>query len=157
MKKMKKMKKILVASLLLAGISFAAKIETPNKIDTLNDSVVLVTVSEAKSLYDSGAQFIDARPTIDFSKERIKGAVSAGYKGKGGKKNRKVGFDSSKDKFKTQNITTDKSKTIIAYCASQFCWKSYKAVSVLTKDGYTDVKWMRNGIKAWKAAGNPVE
>jgi thioredoxin 1 len=46
-------------------------------------------------------------------------------------------------------------KPIFVYCASGI--RSAKAAAVLKENGYTDIYELDGGMKAWKAAGMPVE
>lgn len=102
-------------------------------------------------------QLLDTRKPVDVSKSKIKGAKRAFYNEKGGNKNRIAQWDTSKDKFQTENVPTDKNAVIVTYCNGAQCWKSYKGAVTLTKMGYTNVHWMRDGIPAWQKAGYPVE
>lgn len=152
------MKKIILSLFLLfLGVAFAAKPTTPEPADANKYGAVFVTVQEAKALFDQGAVFVDTRKPIEVSKQKIKGAVRGYYNEKGGNNNKKADWDTSKDEFQTENLPADKSKTIVTYCNGAKCWKSYKAAVTLTKMGYTNAKWMRDGIPEWNKAGYPVE
>jgi len=52
-------------------------------------------------------------------------------------------------------LSTLEHKPIFIYCGSGI--RSAKAATVLKEKGYTDVYELDGGIKAWKAAGLPVE
>lgn len=151
------MKKIVLLLVCLVGFALAAKPVTPEPADAAQYGAKFISVDEAKKLFDGGAIFADTRKPLEVSKSKIKGAVRAYYNEKGGNKNKLPKWDSSKDKFKIEDLPTDKNKTIVTYCNGKNCWKSYKAAVSLTQMGYTDVHWMRNGIPAWKKAGYPVE
>lgn len=47
----------------------------------------------------------------------------------------------------------DKNRTILVYCHHTSCFLSYNAVLRLKDMGYTNLLWMREGIKGWKEAG----
>ncbi len=152
------MKKIIFTlCVALVGFAFAAKPTTPEPAEAAKMGAKFITVADAKKLYDNGAIFLDTRKPTDVSKSKIKGALRAYYKEKGGNKNKMADWDTSKDKFKTKNVPADKSTAIVTYCNGAKCWKSYKAAVALTRMGYTNVNWMRHGIPAWKKAGYPVE
>ena len=51
----------------------------------------------------------------------------------------------------------DKNHKIVVYCNSASCWQSPKAALGLAKMGFTNVKWLRVGINAWKKSGFPIE
>jgi rhodanese-related sulfurtransferase len=152
------MKKIiLLLCVIFAGSAFAAKPTTPEPAEAATMGAKYITISDAKKLFDGGAVFLDTRKPMEVSQNRIKGAIRAYYDEKGGNKNKAADWDASADVFQTENIPADKSKALITYCNGEKCWKSYKAAVALTKKGYTNVHWMREGIPAWTKAGNPVE
>jgi rhodanese-related sulfurtransferase len=154
------MKKIILSVLgvvLVATNLFAAKPETPKPDVSATFGAKYISVSDAKKAQDNGALILDTRKSSQVSEEKIKDAVKALYREKGGNKNRIPNFDSSKDKFTTKNIPTDKNVELITYCNGPRCWRSFKAAVSLTKMGYTNVSWMRDGIPAWKSAGLPTK
>lgn len=153
------MKKILISlAVLFVGGAFAAGVATPSKEFALTQKVKQVTMAEAKALFDGGAVVLDARKPVDIARGKVKGAVRATYKDKGGKKNKISNWDKSKDSYMKDNLPSDKSSTLLAYCNGPTCWKSYKLAVVLANDlGYSNVNWLRDGFAAWKDAGHPVE
>ncbi len=152
------MRKILLSLFIVfIGFAFAEKPTTPEPAEAIKYGAKYISVADAKKLYDSGAVFLDTRKPVDVSKSKIKGAQRAYYDEKGGNKNKMAEWDTSKDIFKTENVPADKNSTIVTYCNGEKCWKSYKSAVALTKMGYTNVHWMRDGIPAWQAAGYPVE
>lgn len=56
-----------------------------------------------------------------------------------------------------QALGGDKSVPLVFYCLSIDCWMSYNAALRAINLGYTNVKWYRGGIEAWKTAGMPVQ
>ena len=50
-----------------------------------------------------------------------------------------------------------KDRPIVVYCHSTECFLSYNALIHLKNAGYTNLLWMREGIKGWKEAGLPVD
>lgn len=52
-------------------------------------------------------------------------------------------------------LSTLEHKPIFVYCGSGI--RSARAAAVLKEKGYTDIYELEGGIKAWKAAGMPVE
>lgn len=153
------MKKVL-SLLLVAGLSlvYAGKTPTPDAAYAKSaHGITLVDAKEAKAMVDNGAAIVDCRGKISYSRERIKGALLTSYKEKGGKKNRHVGWDMSKEKWKDGKIQHLKDKKVIFYCNGVKCWKSYKCAVAATKNGYNHVYWLRSGIGGWKNAGFPIE
>jgi len=154
-----KMKKIIVLLFVIfVGFAFAAKPTTPEVAEAATMGAKYISVADAKKLFDGGATFLDTRKPMEVSQSKVKGAIRAYYNEKGGNKNKLANWDTTADKFQTENLPADKTATLITYCNGAKCWKSYKAAVVLTKKlGYTNTYWMRDGIPAWKKAGNPVE
>ncbi|MCK5109910.1 MAG: rhodanese-like domain-containing protein [Arcobacteraceae bacterium] len=156
------MKKIILSVLFVfVGSLFAAKPVTPSIEDAKAAGIKAITVAEAKDLYDKKVPFIDCRSTKMFAKGRVKGSKLVAYKAKGGKKEKKVGWDVTKDekiipKFLSK-MPSDKSAGVIFYCQGETCWRAYKAAVVAQKNGYTNAYWFKNGYPAWKKAGYPVE
>ena len=146
------MKKFLLSITFIGTMLFAAKPVTPSMEQAKSFGIIPVTVSEAKKLYDSGVKVCDARKKFEYAQEHIKGAISTYYNEKGGKKNKKINWDKSKDKF---NVSALPQKCIY-YCNGPKCWKSYKAAIVAHENGKV-AYWLRDGLPGWKKAGFPTE
>lgn len=145
------------AKLVLSGLALSmAFMASPTFADT-TDSVqcgTLVDAKKAKEIVDSkSATIVDTRKKVEFSEERIPGAISIVYDEKSEKK---ASYDKTKDKFDMSQLT-DKNKSLLVYCNGPECWRSYKACKSLVESGYKNVNWFRTGIPAWKAAGYPTE
>ena len=54
-------------------------------------------------------------------------------------------------------LLTDKSASIVLYCASETCQNSHQAARLLERMGYEDVRVYGGGKKDWEAAGLPLE
>jgi PQQ-dependent catabolism-associated CXXCW motif protein len=50
----------------------------------------------------------------------------------------------------------DKTRPLVFFCASHFCWLAHNAVLRAVALGYTNVSWYRGGRDAWRAAGLPL-
>ena len=50
----------------------------------------------------------------------------------------------------------DKTRPLVFFCASRFCWLAPNAVLRAVSLGYTNVFWYRGGRDAWRAAGLPL-
>ncbi len=145
---MKSFSLIVVFLLGLSSFAIASKPTTP----TSTDKSKFVTVTQAKALYDKGLKFCDARKPFEYAAEHIKGAISTYYNEKGGKKNKKAVWDTSKDKFDVAKLPG----TCVYYCNGPACWKGYKAAVTAQKNGKVSY-WLRAGIPGWKKAGFPTK
>jgi len=56
--------------------------------------------------------------------------------------------------FKVREILPDKDAKIVVYCSSDF--RSALAAMVMKEMGYSNVKYMRGGFKAWGMARYPI-
>jgi len=132
----------------LAAPVFAVE-ETPQSIP----GGTMVTVDQAKALYDKGATFIDARVAAEFTEKTIKGAINVPYKEKFPKESK---VDPT-DRFDLSKLPADKATSLVFFCNGSPCWKGYKAAAAAIKAGYKNVSWFRDGIPAWVAKGYPTE
>ena len=83
---------------------------------------------------------VDVRTPKEYSDFHIPGAINVDYKN---------------DHFKEMAAKTlDKSKPVMVYCRSGV--RSARAMKILENMGYK-VYNLDNGIRAWRAAGKPVE
>ena len=99
-------------------------------------------IAEVKAKLDAGApfHFIDVREDDEF---RVDHAARARHIGRG---------VLERD---IEAMIPDKGAGIILYCGGGF--RSALAADSLRKMGYTNVKSMAGGIKAWREAGYPME
>lgn len=51
----------------------------------------------------------------------------------------------------------DKTRPVIVYCHHERCFLSYNVAIRAVQAGYTNVFWLRPGIRQWKAAGYPLQ
>ena len=63
-----------------------------------------------------------------------------------------VHFDKQKNAF-TQKLPEDKSTLVVAYCGGPGCSAWCGAAEELHKQGYTNIKHYKGGIREWKSAG----
>lgn len=63
----------------------------------------------------------------------------------------------SSSKYELAQLPEDKSKDLIFYCSNTFCTASDSAAERASANGYQKVHVMREGIKGWKAAGQPTK
>jgi rhodanese-related sulfurtransferase len=155
---MKKLLLMLIVALgLLTTNAFASKPECPKAEKSTVLGAKYISVADAKKAQANGALILDTRKSKEASEETIAGSVRALYKEKGGNKNRIAKFSSTGEKLTMKNIPKDKNAYLITFCNGPHCWRSYKASVILTKAGYKNVRWMRDGIPAWKKAGYPTK
>lgn len=120
-----------MAALFVAGCS--TKASNPN-IEVVSPSEFQTKLAEAPNAY-----LLDVRQPDEFAAGHLKGAHLLNW------------FDS--DKFKSEALKIDKSKTIYVYCRSGR--RSLAAAKYLSEQGYKVVD-MDGGILAWEKAGLPV-
>ena len=141
----------LVASLFAIAplVAVAQETLTPTKLT----GVEIVTVDQAKVLLGK-AQFFDMRSAVNYGKGHLKGAIALPYDNKS---ENAENFDAGKDKFDMTKLPADKTASIVFYSDGPTGWKSYKAAATLTKLGYKNVKWMREGTGGWSEKSLPLE
>lgn len=100
------------------------------------------TVDEAKAMLDGGqaVHFLDIREDHEFALDHAKGARHLGK----GIIERDI-----------ESVIADGRAPVILYCGGGY--RSVLAADALQRMGYTQVLSMDGGIKAWKAAGYPME
>ena len=145
---------LLVAAPLL-GVEYGGEksylLETPYKVcvvppqveDAEAKGVTVITVKEAKALYDQGASFFDAREKRHYDKAHIKGAYL-------------VTFDQSKAHYLAVELPKAKDAPVVFYCYGESCANSYEAALAVREQGYTHVYWLLNGFGAWQEHRFPV-
>ena len=87
-----------------------------------------ITTNEALELMDNGAIVIDVRSDEEYNEGHIKGAIN-------------IPVD------EINNITYDKDKTLIIYCATGV--RSTNAVNTLADMGYTSLYNLDGGLLNW--------
>jgi rhodanese-related sulfurtransferase len=100
-----------------------------------------VSVQEFNQLMKEkpNAQILDVRSAEEFRSGYIAGATNINVM--------ESGFEQAIAKL-------DKSKPVLVYCAAG--GRSAKAMSILYKNGFTEVYNMNGGMGAWNSAGLPV-
>lgn len=140
---------VAIAVLLVAGQVMAAKVPTPESYE----GVTVVDTEWVKANLGK-VKVYDARKKGEYVEKHIPGAINAYYKEKSAKS---LEFDSSKDKFKVDKYPQDKNTPLVVYCNGPNCWKSFKSVIMLVREGYTKVHWLRDGFPAWLEKGYSTE
>lgn len=125
-------------------IPYTACIVPPQIDDAMAKGVKVVSVKEAKKLYDEKAVFFDTRAKRHYEMERIKGAHP-------------VFFDVSKASYVALQLPDDHDAAIVFYCYGESCADAYEVALATRNAGYTNVNWLLNGFPEWRANGFPVE
>ena len=104
-----------------------------------------ITLAQAKSLFDSGSIFVDAREDHERSVGTIAGSVhlTASMVSSG------TGADAM--------AMLDPAQPVVIYCAGVTCDASENLAILLRQAGFTRLHIFHDGFPAWKDAGFPVE
>lgn len=102
-----------------------------------------ISLQQAKQMYAEGAIFIDVRSPRQFNKRHIEGAKHLYLK----------------DAFTQQNLLKlgTKDTPFILYCNGVHCSMSSQAARKAVAWDFTQIKYYRDGFRAWRKDGNPVE
>ena len=111
-------------------------------VDEAKSRIKEVSVAETQRRLaaNASARLIDVREDYEWQTEHAKGAQHLGK----GIIERDI-----------ETTVPDKSTELILYCGGGY--RSALATDVLQKMGYTNVRSMAGGWKAWKESGAPVE
>ncbi len=111
-------------------------------VDEARARVRECTVSDVKGRLERGERFhfVDVREDDEFSQDHATGAMHIGK----GVIERDI-----------ETAIPNKQESIVLYCGGGY--RSVLAADSLRQMGYIDVISMDGGIKAWRAAGYPIE
>ena len=111
-------------------------------VDDARARVRECTVSDVKARLERGEQFhfVDVREDDEFGQDHAAGAIHIGK----GVIERDI-----------ETAIPNKQAPIVLYCGGGY--RSVLAADSLRQMGYSDVISMDGGIKAWRAAGYPME
>jgi rhodanese-related sulfurtransferase len=101
-------------------------------------------LAAAKTEFDQGVIFVDARTPADFSSGRIPGALN-------------VPELEIPQYFPEFQALVPPSERVIVYCDGQECLASIKVAEHLRKEGYQKVEVFFGGWQQWVGAAYPVE
>jgi len=130
---------LFIFTLPFASLSIAGDKMSPETIS----GATTVDATQAKALFDKGVLFVDVRKDKDWDAGRIPDAVHLNVK----------------TKFSSDSLLGEmkKSDEVVMYCNGHKCMRSSKASAKAVEWGFTNVKYFRDGLPGWKAAGYPVE
>ena len=104
-----------------------------------------ITLAQAKSLYDKGVTFLDARLDEEYNAERVAGAQHLTT----------AMFGLSEPPAILNML--DPSAPVVIYCSGGDCDASHAVGIRLQQAGFEQVHIMVDGLPGWKKAGHPVE
>ena len=107
----------------------------------IQDGLLIVSPERVYEWQQSGENFalIDARDTVQFSRERIPGAINVPYV-----------------EIRAGGLLPPRDQRIVVYCSSETCPISQYAYEALDQLGYEEIYDMRAGLQGWKDAGFPT-
>ena len=111
-------------------------------VEQVKQRITEDSIAEVKAKLDRGEpfHFIDVREDHEFAKDHARGARHLGR----GILERDI-----------ETVIPDKQAEIILYCGGGF--RSALAAYSLQQMGYSNVRSMDGGIRAWREAGYPLE
>ena len=123
---------------------FAVELAVAESIDTDTDEAVLIAISldQAKSIFDNGVLFIDARDEGYFESGHIKGAMKNAFL-------MELVFNIEQKQAK--------SEPLVVYCGDPGCGDSEDLAYDLQDSGFTQLYVFKGGWVEWSAASYPSE
>lgn len=126
----------LFAPVLLAGNSDYRSPEVVAGAET-------VDVESAERLHREGVVFVDVRSPRLHERQHIPGAIHLDL--------------NSRFTEKELARVVAKDQPFVVYCSGMTCTRSFRAVARAVRWGYTQVKYFRGGVVAWRDAGLPLK
>jgi len=128
-------------SLLYLSLFFCSIVQALD-VPVAVQGVTTINVHQARSLYESGAVFIDVRDREDWVIGHIEGAIH---------------LDFQKDFEKLYDARSTHGNTpIVFYCNSPSCVRSAYASAISTMWGFNEVYYFKSGYFAWMLYDYPV-
>ena len=106
-----------------------------------------ISPQQAKTLFDRGALFLDARRTDVFREGHVRGARSLSVW--------EADLDGKLLALSQEGL--DPTKPVVAYCSGGDCEDSHRLAERLWSIGFNDVLVYRDGFPDWEKRGWPVE
>jgi rhodanese-related sulfurtransferase len=101
-----------------------------------------VDVDEARRLHAAGVPFVDVRAPRLHRRQHIPGAVH-------------LGLNEAYEEAALERVVA-KDEPFVVYCSGVTCTRSFRAVARAVRWGFTEVKYFRGGVVAWRDAGLPL-
>jgi phage shock protein E len=130
---MKLRKFLMIAVSLLCGLTYGQEKKSGGAIH-------VDPAGAEKLIKDDKAGILDVRTADEFKEGRIAGAKN---------------IDFTENDFEQKAAELDKTKPWLVHCGSGR--RSTASLEVLQKLGFKQIYHLDGGMKAWKAAGKPVE
>lgn len=139
----KKFQYYFIFSALLALIPLNATENEKWEAPEFVEGAITLNLQQAKKLHTEGITFVDVRSDRQYEKRHIPTALHL----------------SIKTEFTEANLLKHfkKDTPFVLYCNSVRCSQSYRATKKAVSWGFTNVKYYRNGFRAWRLDGNPLE
>ena len=149
------MQRTLQRALLIVGLGLAlglvANTVSPRRIPFIRPPPKapqpgeLLTVAEAKAIWESGASFfLDARAPADFAVGHIASAFN-------------LPAESFEEHFPQLAPMLAPDRAIVVYCDGLECELSHRVADKLRAMGFRNVRILHNGWTAWRTAGLPTQ
>lgn len=141
------MKSILRNLLLISSVIFCNTLFAEGSGEWLSVETVegteTVSLAQAKVMHAEGVKFFDVRSARQYNKRHIPNAIHLYIK----------------DGFSEVNLLkyVKKDEPFIVYCNGAHCSLSSKAAKKAVAWGFMKTKYYRDGFRAWRKDGNPLE
>lgn len=111
-------------------------------LDEVSGQPVAVTLAQAKSLFDKGVLFVDARGDEYFADGHIQNAWNSGF--------------FMELMFKLDSLQS-RDDGVVLYCSDDDCGSSEELANDLYNEGFTKLFVFKGGWLEWNESGYPVE
>ena len=135
------MKKIILASLLIVGISVTScQSQTKGNSSKQINTTIPVDEFDKKLSGTKDVQLVDVRTPEEYQEGHLKNALNYNING---------------SDFDNQLSKLDKTKPVMVYCLGG--GRSAEAAEIMEKKGFIEVYNMQGGIMKWNAANKPTD
>jgi len=121
---------------------FAKEMSITEDLDEILGEPVAISLLQAKTLFDKGVVFVDARGEEYFADGHIQNAWNSGF-------------------FMELIYKLDSAQTklgpVVLYCSDDECGSSEELANDLYNEGFTKLYVFKGGWLEWNEAGYPVE
>jgi len=134
--------KFIFAIFCLLSFSLATAADRWESPEAVNGTET-IDLEQAKKMHAQGVIFIDVRSPRQYARRHISGALNLFLN----------------DSFTEDNLlkVAKKESPLVLYCNGINCSLSYKAAERAVSWGFTNIKYFREGIRAWSMDGNAMD